>query len=167
MGMVALKVEDLKDFTAQLFVGETFDAWLVREVSIVTFNSFAIDGRIRQGYYSEQELEENKIEELSSWRMLKPFCFSLIRGRKLPESFQITLQLPPDKVEEFLNNAQLDFNVGQIAGLYINLRYENKAIHCISGTSLNVFTLDKQIEYEWDEAVRLYLKDRKIPFIEE
>ena len=48
--MIALKIEDLKTITAQLFMGETFDYWLVREANIVTFNSFTIDGRIRQGY---------------------------------------------------------------------------------------------------------------------
>ena len=60
--MIALKIEDLKTFTAQLFMGETFDHWLVREANIVTFNSFTIDGRIRQGYYSDEELEKNRIE---------------------------------------------------------------------------------------------------------
>ncbi len=165
--MVALKMEDLKHFTAGLFVGDVFDGWLVREVNIVTFNTFAIDGRIRQGYYSERELEENKIEELSSWKVLKPICYMLIKGKKLPESFQITLQLPPEEVEEFLKNAQLELTVDQVAGLYLNLRYEGGILRCVSGTSLNIFTLDKQIEYEWDEAVRLYFKDRKIPFVAE
>lgn len=164
--MVALKMEDLKHFTAQLFVGDTFDDWLVREASIITFNAFTIDGRIRQGYYSERELEENRIEELSYWKVLKPICYSLIKGKKLPESFQITLQLKPTEVEEFLRNAQLDFTVDQISGLYMNIRYENNTIHCVSGTSLNVFTLDRQIEIEWDEATRLFFKDRKIPFTE-
>ena len=60
--MIALKIEDLKTFTAQLFMGETFDHWLVREANIVTFNSFTIDGRIRQGYYSDEELEKNRIQ---------------------------------------------------------------------------------------------------------
>lgn len=164
--MVALKMEDLKNFTAQLFLGDTFDIWLVREASIITFNSFTIDGHIRQGYYSERELEENKIEDLSSWQVLRPICYALIKGKRLPESFHITLQLPPPEVEAFLTNAQLDFTVDQISGLYMNIRYESNEIWCITGTSLNVFTLDKQIEIEWDEAARLYFKDRKIPFSE-
>ncbi|MDD3251855.1 MAG: DUF5721 family protein [Lachnospiraceae bacterium] len=164
--MVSFKMEELRTFTAQLFLKEIFDGWLVREAVIVTFNSFTIDGHIRQGYYSEQELEENKIEELSSWKVLRPICYSLIKGRKLPESFQITLQLPPDDVEEFLRNAQLDLTVNQVQGLYLNIRYENNEIHCVSGTSLNIFTLDRQIEIEWDEATRLYFKDHKIPFTE-
>lgn len=165
--MVALRMEDLKKFTVQLFVGDTFDNWLVREANIITFNTFTIDGHIRLGYYSERELEENKIEELSFWKVLKPICYSLIKGKKLPESFQITLQLPPTEVDEFLRNAQLDFTVDQINGLYMNIRYENNAIHCITGTSLNIFTLDRQIEIEWDEATRLFFKDHQIPFIEE
>lgn len=164
--MVSLKMEDLKTFTAQLFLKDTFDGWLVREAVIVTFNSFTIDGRIRQGFYTEKELEENKIEELSSWKVLRPICYSLIKGKKLPESFQITLQLPPDDVEEFLQNAQLDLTVDQVQGLYMNVRYENNEIHCVSGTSLNIFTLDRQIEIEWDEATRLYFKDRQIPYDE-
>ena len=45
--MIALKIEDLKTFTAQLFMGETFDHWLVREVNIVTFNSFRKASRLR------------------------------------------------------------------------------------------------------------------------
>lgn len=162
--MIALKVEDLKGFTSCLFVGETFDRWLVRDVSIVTYNTFTIDGHIRQGYYSEQELEEKQIEELSAWKVLKPFCFSLIRGKKLPESFQITLQLSPADTAAFLKYAQLDFTVEQVNGLYLNIRYEAGALHCVSGTSLNLFTLDRQIEIEWDEAVRLYLKKEKIPY---
>ena len=47
--MVALRMEDLKGFTAGLFMGELFDGWLVREAEIVTFNRFTIDGRIRRG----------------------------------------------------------------------------------------------------------------------
>lgn len=165
--MVALKMEDLKQFTSQLFIGDTFDGWLVREAAIVTFNTFTIEGRIRVGYYTEKELEENKIEEFSSWKVLKPICYSLIKGKKLPESFQITLQLPPTEVEDFLKNAQLEFTVDQIQGLYMNIRYDNGAVRCVTGTSLNVFTLDRQIEIEWDEATRLYFKDRQIPFEEE
>ncbi len=162
--MVALKMEDLKSFTSRLFVGDTFDQWLVREVSIVTYNAFTIDGHIRQGYYSEQELEENQIEELSAWKVLKPFCFSLIKGKKLPESFQITLQLSPADVEIFLKHAQLDFRAEQVSGLYLNIRYENSALHCVTGTSLKLFTLDRQIEIEWDEAVKLFMKESGLPY---
>lgn len=165
--MVAFRMEDLKDVTTKLFVADTFDTWLVREAVVVTFNSFTIDGHIRQGYYSEEELEQNQIEELSSWKMIRPICFSLIKGKKLPESFQITLQLAPREVAVFLERAQVGFSVEQVQGLCIHIRYENQTLHCVTGTSLKIFTLDKQIEFEWDEAVRLYLKAQQIAFVEE
>ena len=76
--MVALKIEEQKAFTAGLFIGEIFDKFLVREAEIVTYNQFTIDGKVRQGYFSEEELEENRIEEYSSWKTLKPVCYSLI-----------------------------------------------------------------------------------------
>ena len=92
--MVALKIEEQKAFTAGLFIGEIFDKFLVREAEIVTYNQFTIDGKVRQGYFSEEELEENRIEEYSSWKTLKPVCYSLIKGKRLPESFRIVFQMP-------------------------------------------------------------------------
>ena len=55
--MIALKAEDVKSFTTKLFVREDFDAFLVKEVNITTYNSFSIDGHVKQGYYTEEERE--------------------------------------------------------------------------------------------------------------
>ena len=52
--MIALKVEDVKTFTSKLFLKEDFDSFLVKEVNIVTYNNFSIDGHIRQGYYTDE-----------------------------------------------------------------------------------------------------------------
>lgn len=162
--MMALKIDDIKQFTAKLFVGETFDQFLVREANIVTFNTFSIDGHIRQGYYTDKELEENQIEDLSAWSVMKPICFSLIKGKKLPGSFQVVLQIPPKDVERFLLYSQLPIALNQVNGLYINIRYEEDHLSCITGTSLSFFTLDKSIDLEWDEAVKLFLKEQEIGF---
>ena len=118
--MVALKIEELKDFTRKLFVEEVFDWWMMREAVITTFNMFTIDGRIRKGYFMEQELEEKGIGELSPWKLVRPVCFSLIKGKRLPESFRITLQLPGARVEQFLQSVQPDFKAEQVSGLYLN-----------------------------------------------
>ena len=73
--MIALKAEDVKTFTSKLFLKEDFDSFLVKEVNIVTYHNFTIDGHIRQGYYTNEELEENRIESFSSWKVLRPVCF--------------------------------------------------------------------------------------------
>lgn len=164
--MVALKIEDIKTFTSQLFLKETFDQFLVNSVQIVTYNAFTIDGHIRHGYYTEEELEENRIEAFSSWKILRPICFSLIKGKRLPESFQIVLQLPPEGTEKLLLRAGNPVKADDVKGLYLNIRYENQELYCVTGLSLNFFTLDKSLDEEWDRAVKQFLRSKEIVYLE-
>ncbi len=164
--MIALKAEDVKSFTTRLFVREDFDAFLVKEVNITTYNSFSIDGHVKQGYYTEEEQEENQIEEFSSWKTLRPFCFFLIKGKKLPGSFRIVLQLPKAGTEKFAARTGVGIDGSQIVGLYLNIRYDNGEMYCITGTSLKFFTMDKTLDLEWDKAVRQFLQSHEIPCTE-
>lgn len=160
--MIALKVEDVKAFTSKLFLKEDFDHFLVKEVNIVTYNSFSIDGHIRPGYYTEEEQKENQMEHFSSWKMLRPVCFSLIKGKKLPGSFHIVLLMSPHDVEKFIISSGSKVDAEQIQGLYLNIRYEDGALYCVTGTSLNFFTLDKTLETEWDRAVTEFMRSHEI-----
>lgn len=164
--MIALKAEDVKAFTSKLFVKEDFDQFLVKEVQIVTYNSFVIDGRIRQGYFTDEEREEKKLGEFSPWSLLRPVCFSLIKGKKLPESFQIVLQLPEGNVKKFAASSGAGIDSSQIKGLYLNIRYEDGALYCVTGTSLAFFTMDKTLENEWDSAVRKFMLAHQLPCTE-
>lgn len=164
--MIALKAKDVKAFTSKLFVKEDFDQFLVKEVQIVTYNSFVIDGHIRHGYFTDEEREEKKLGEFSPWSLLRPVCFSLIKGKKLPESFQIVLQLPERNVERFAASAGAGIDSSQIKGLYLNIRYEDGALYCVTGTSLAFFTMDKTLENEWDSAVRKFMLAHQLPCTE-
>ena len=164
--MIALKAEDVKSFTTKLFVREDFDAFLVKEVNITTYNSFSIDGHVKQGYYTEEEREENNIEEFSTWKTLRPFCFSLIKGKKLPGSFRIVLQLPKAGTEKFAARTGAGIEGSQIQGLYLKIRYDDGKMYCITGTSLNFFTMDKTLDLEWDKAVKQFLQSHEIPCTE-
>lgn len=162
--MVALKIEDMKAFTNGVFIGTMFDSFLLREAEVITFNRFFIDGRVRQGYYSDDELEEKRIEEYSAWSVIKPVCFSLIKGKRLPESFKLVFQLPPENTERFVMSRIQGMQADQVNGLYINVHYENQELTCVSGTSLKIFTLDKTLEREWDESMASFLKKNEIAF---
>lgn len=165
--MIALSVEDLKTFTKQLLIGETFDSFLVREAEIVTYNRFTIDGAVRPGFYTEEESRAGGIERFSFWKTLRPFCYSLIKGSRLPESFLIVFQLTPAAAGQFLTHGGLSFQADQVNGLYLNVRYEAQALTLITGTSVSQFTLDKSLERAWDEAVRHFLKENQIIFVEQ
>lgn len=160
--MVSLKIEEQKPFTAGLFLGELFDAFLVREVQIVTFNTFSIDGRIRRGYYSAEEAEERRLEEYSYWKTLKPYCYSLIKGKHLPESFRVVLMLSEDAKEKMLKKHLPQTPPETVGGLYLNIQYENNELRVVTGTSMKTFTMDKSVEWEWDACVKEFLKKQGI-----
>lgn len=162
--MIAFQIQDIKLFTKELFLGETFDWFLVHEAEIVTFNTFTIQGAVHRNYYSAEELETGSIEAYSAWKVLRPFCFSLIKGQKLPERFSIVLQLPQGQTERFLKERCASYSLDQVGGLYLNIRYEDQILTAVTGVSLKEFTLDKTLEREWDDRIRAFFKKHQLPF---
>ena len=57
--MIALQIQDIKNFMSKLLLSQTFDHFLLVEGSITTFNTFRIEGRVHKDFFSEEELEEN------------------------------------------------------------------------------------------------------------
>ena len=77
------------------------------------------------------------------------------------------LQLPRRELERFLAQAQLGLRPEQVQGLYLNIRYEEGMLRCVTGTALNFFTMDKSLETEWDGYVRRFFREHGIPCREE
>lgn len=163
--MIAFRIEDRKKFTSELFIGQLFDRFWVKEAVFVTFSTFSIDGRTRKGYYTAEELEDGRAGEYADWAALKPFCYSLIRGKRLPERFQIVFQLPSEQTEKFLTAGGMARTQEQTPGLYLNVRYGQGNIDCVTGTAAGVFTMDKSLERAWDQAVADYFRKKEIPFV--
>lgn len=65
------------------------------------------------------------------------------------------LQLPAGQVERFASGNGVE--AGQIQGMYLNIRYEDGALYCITGLSLGFFTLDKTLEDLWDRSAEEFL----------
>ena len=81
--MKAYQIKFTKPFMNILLASEGFDAFLVEEVSITTFNTFHIDGHIVKEFYNKDELTENDsvVPSLSAWSTIRPICFQLIKGK--------------------------------------------------------------------------------------
>ena len=135
--------------------------FLLEEASITTYNTFTIDGHIQNDFYSSDELETLPDKSLSTWSSIKPFCFNLIKGNKLPLRFKIVLKASAKYTEKLLNENPCGLSLKDIGGLYINIRYDSKrsltgddtgsaCLDCISMASLNIFTMDKTLEKAWD-----------------
>ncbi len=158
--MVSYEILDVKKFTSDLFTDSLFEDLYLISAEINTYNSFVLDGRIRRSYYTSEELEKEKIEEYSRWKNLRPICFNLIKGKRLPVSIKLVFKLSDEERLEFMRMHKIE-NSG-ISELYINIRYEDKKMSCITACSFNSFVLDKSIEKLWDTYVKEYLAKKDI-----
>ena len=140
--MVAYEIVDKKSFTKELFDGKLFDDFLLVSAEIITYNAFNIDGKIKKAYYSK-------------WEVIRPVCFYLIKGKKLPVSFKFVLKLCEVAKDKFLKEKEIN-NI-PVSHLYINIRYEDNNIRCIGACSYNEFVIDKSAETKWDEYIKEYL----------
>ena len=163
MNSINISSSDIKKFMNCLLVKETFDNFLLEEATITTYNTFTIDGHIQSDFYSTEELEALPDKTLSTWGTIRPHCFNLIKGSKLPLRFKIVLKASTAYTEKLLNENSCGLSVKDVGGLYINIRYDSKrsitgeetgtaSLDCISMASLNIFSMDKTLEKAWDSV---------------
>lgn len=160
--MLALQITGMKDFMSKLFLKDTFDKFYLVEASIVTANTFSIDGRIKKEYYTSEENEERQYAEFSTWEALRPFCFQLIKGKKTPLSMKLVFRLTPEQAEQLLAKSGLSFTSHDIDGFFFNIRYENSAAFLTTGLSMKTFTMDKSLETCWEQTMVRLLKNAGI-----
>lgn len=157
--MIALRLTNVKESMEHLLLADTFDNFLFIEGEIVTFNTFTIDGFVKRAFLEETEAGA---PAYSSWKKLKGYCFSLIKGKRKPLSFKLIFSLTSKNIEKLILQNQLDFQPEQVQGLYINLRYDEGQLKCITGTSLHTFTMDKSLEQAWDTMVQKFFAQNEI-----
>lgn len=156
---------DTKKCMNELLLSSTFDSFLFIEGDITTFNSFHINGRLRKEFF-RQGLEESEIpaREYSLWKEMREFCFSIIKGKRTPLNFHLVFSLSEANITRLLQQEELNYLPSDVQGLYLNFKYDGTALTCTTGTSMNLFTLDKSLEYAWDKMARRIFAKHEIPF---
>ena len=125
--MLALKITDVKDFMNKLLIGEVFDRFSLVEASVTTFNTFTINGKLHYDFFdtdTKAAFEENSTE-YSLWHDVKPYCFSIIRGRRTPLNFRIVFELSHDQTQSLLKNEQHIADI-PVQSFYLNIRYKQQ-----------------------------------------
>lgn len=148
-----------KNCMQHLLLKPTFDFFSLIEGEITTYNTFRIDGFIQKKFY-----EEPPAKAYSSWGDLRDFCFQLIRGKRTPLSFRFILSLPEERFADFLAGQGLSVSPADIRGLYLNFKYDGTSLKCVTGTSLNIFTMDKSLENLWDDYAEKFFLQQEIDF---
>ena len=162
--MLGIKIEDTKSFMSKLLIKDTFNAFRTHEVSLTTFATFNIDGKLNSDFYDSDELMALRDNDYALWDKIKPIMYELIKGNKLPHSFKIVLSMLPDNAARIIQNSGVNINPEDVAGLFITIKYVNETVSSVTGTSLKIFTMDKSLEHAWDSTFSEFLKASGIPF---
>lgn len=163
--MLALTFPSLKEATSHLFAQPTFDFFDVLEATISSYITFSMDGHINEAFFEDEANTDEQPGRLCSWKRLRPVCFSIIKGKQPPVSFQITLFLERDKAAALFNETQLSQNP-DIDGFTLRLSYRNHTLQLSTGTVFSRFSMDRDSERLWDHCIFEWIRQKQIAFEE-
>lgn len=166
--MIALKITNIKQFMGRLLGADDFDSFLLEEASISTYNTFQIDGHQNRDFYTSEEWEDRELRpyDFTQWKVIRPVCFDLIKGRRTPAAFHFVLHLIPEYTASILKRGDTGVSPDQVKGFVLNIRYDGNSLTLVTGTSYHTFLMDKTPDALWDQAVRQFLSKRGISFEE-
>lgn len=159
--MIALALTEVKECMAKLLLSETFDPFYFIEGELVTFGTFTLDGYLKKEFFDKDEIPER---DYALWKDVRDYCFSLIKGKRTPLSFKFVLGLSNSNIEKLLVQQELSFKPQDVRGLYINLKYDGTKLQCVTGTAMNLFTMDKSLEQAWDKMVQKFFTQKEIKY---
>lgn len=166
--MKAFLITEIRDFMTKLLLKDCFDDFRLLELSVTTHISYHIDGKEHPAYYdtTENESSKDQQEDHVSWKELRPLCYSLIRGKHTPLQMKIVFMQNRKYIEEMLAHTSLNFDPQDIKGLYLNCQFDHGALICTSGSSLGIFTMDKSLDYAWNNWIENFFKENQIDYSE-
>lgn len=166
--MKAYKITDMKNFMNKFLLSECFDCFLLEEGTIVTSNTFRIDGHIQKDFYSKEEQEDEHLcpYDFSLWKSIRPLSFQLIKGKRTPLSFKFVLLLIPKHMSAILSEGGFEDNGNLVKAFTLTARYDGTTATLITGISTNSFLMDKTPEQLWDTAFSKFLTKNEIAWDE-
>lgn len=164
--MISCLITSHKQFMGNLLTSDCFDAFLLQQASIVTSNTFQIDGRIEKEFFSTEEWENKNLHpyEFSCWADMRTICFSLIRGKRSPVSMKIVLSLKPEAAPKYLDCSFEQLERELIKALVVTIRYDNGKMTCTTGISFSSFSTDKDFAKKWDKVFLQLLDQQGITY---
>lgn len=156
--MILLEISDIKLAMAHLLIRDSFDLFYLDSAELTTFATMSLRGRRNFAWYDSDERRENhSLSEWVRWSEVKTTVFSYIKGTKTPDAMKIILKADAGWARSELAKQGLEAQYQrQHPELIINFRYEKETLSVVTGISYTEFTMDKQIEYAWDDIISHY-----------
>ena len=140
--MISLRIKDTKVFMSQLLIKDTFDRMLLSEATIKTACSYTINGQINKEYYSDEEWDNlnNNEKSYSEWGNIKPFCFSLIKGNKVPAAMKLVMLASYELVTDIIAKNNIAVMPENVNGLFINMKYQEGYVDIFLCPMLEIYS---------------------------
>lgn len=151
--MISYSVDDVKHFMNQLLRTPLFDEWELREVRLHTLCRYVINGAVNTAYLTDDEKSAREGSYLE-WRELRPTLTNLIKGKKSPSLFQVTLAYPLIHIQ--------DIQTEPLESLLLNIHFEGGHLQLITATSLKHFSLDRSYEQYWDSFLPRFCSEHGV-----
>lgn len=158
--MILLEISDIKSAMVHLLVRDSFDTFYMDRAEITALARMSLHGRRNIAWYDSDEVSDREdLSEWIRWSEIKPVVFSYIRGDKTPTTMKIVLKADAAQAMSLLAGRGLESLYQQLhPELVLNFRYEQDTLSVVTGVSYAEFTMDKQIEFAWDEAIEYYFR---------
>lgn len=158
--MILLEISDIKMAMVHLLVRDSFDGFYLDSAEMTTFATMSLRGRRNTAWYDSDEQGENSfLSEWVRWSEVKSTIFSYIKGNKTPDTMKIILKADAEWVRPILAQRGLEeVYRQQHPDLILNIRYEKDSLSVVTGVSHTEFTMDKKLEFAWDDIAPQYFR---------
>ena len=160
--MIALHLQETKDFMNKFLAGDLFQDFLLLESTITNGITYSIDGRLAKDASEEQQAQSP--DGMIALGNIRPMLFQMVKGTQTPSYMKFVLALSGQQMSQLINGIQGTAATNDVRNLCINITYQNQQLLCTTGVSYSTFCKDKALELEWDRVVSLYLKKHQIFF---
>lgn len=174
--MKAFLIPETGDFMRKLLLQNVFDKFELVEGEVATMVTWSIDGSLKKEFFDGSGDEDDDAGSVTVagdarryclWGEVKPVVYEMIKGKKLPVRFSFVLRLSEENTRWLLEKHQLLSLGDSLSGLFLNIRYQNRKLSCITGLSYKSFVMDKSLDKIWDETAGQFLRQSQIVIEEE
>ena len=150
------EIKEIKEYLNGLFTEERYESFYLFSVKLDASVSYEIDGKINKEFYSEEELGQLENREYICWKDIKKSVLGFMSNGKLPVRMKLILMFNKDNVNRLIEMNNIPIHPDNVRALFMNILYSDNRLSITTGTSLNVFTMDKSLEELWDKTVEKY-----------
>ncbi len=164
--MLAIQIKEVKAFMAMLLNTDLFDTFYMEEAVIRTSHTHIIDGHLQKDFYAKEEQEDPDFptQPLVDWKSLKNICYYLIKGKRTPLLFKLTLIQPAADSQALLEQEGCKELVSCLKSFVLTIKFDQKGLFLTTGTSFSSFIMDRRADRIWDEALVKYLIQHGVNF---